>query len=172
MNYFENSRKVYFAKMKADAILPSKKDEDAGYDFYACFEEPFIMLEPLETKLIPTGLAWACSPEFYLQIEERSSTGIKGIKRSAGIIDSGYRGEIKIAITNANDFPVVFTNISEEELLGKVPENALIYNTKKAIAQGIIHRVEKMEITELPLNELLSISSERSDKGFGSTNKI
>ena len=56
MNYFENSRKVYFAKMKADAILPSKKDEDAGYDFYACFEEPFIMLEPLETKLIPTGL--------------------------------------------------------------------------------------------------------------------
>ena len=164
MNYFENSRKVYFAKMKADAILPSKKDEDAGYDFYACFEEPFIMLEPLETKLIPTGLAWACSPEFYLQIEERSSTGIKGIKRSAGIIDSGYRGEIKIAITN--------TNVSEEELLGKVPENALIYNTKKAIAQGIIHRVEKIEITELPLNELLTISSERSDKGFGSTNKI
>ncbi len=173
MNYFENPKKVYFSKMNEKAIIPNKKDEDAGYDIYACFEEDYILLEPLQTKLIPTAIAWACSPEFYLQIEERSSTGSKGIKRSAGIVDSSYRGEIKVAITNANNCPLVFTNISEEELKQhNIPENSLIYSTKKAIAQGIIHRVEKMDIEEISLEELLKISSERGDKGWGSTNKI
>ena len=80
MEYFKDEKEIYFAKIKTNAIIPSKKEEDAGYDIYACFDEDFIFLNPNETKLIPTGIAWASSPSFYLQIEERSSTGTKGIK--------------------------------------------------------------------------------------------
>ena len=176
MEYFSDEKEVYFAKLKNKAIIPSKKEEDAGYDFYACFDEDFIIIYPNETKLIPTGVAWASSPSFYMQIEERSSTGTKGIKRSGGIIDSGYRGEIKIAITNANNRPLIFSNIKEEELNKKYNEltlnNPLIYTTNKAIAQGIIHRVEKMKINEISYEELLKIPSTRGDKGWGSSNKL
>lgn len=175
MNYFENENDIYFAKMKDKAIIPSKEVENAGYDIYACFDEDYIFIEPNKTKLVPTGIAWACSPKYYLQIEERSSTGSKGIKKSAGVIDSGYRGEIKIAITNSNSIPLIFTNLTEEEFKNKYPElmkdNPLIYNTKKAIAQGIIHKVEDLNIKEIRLDELLAIPSKRGDKGWGSSNK-
>lgn len=175
MDYFKNEKNVYFAKMKEDAVIPNKEKENAGYDIYACFDEDYILVEPHKTKLIPTAIAWACSPEFYMQIEERSSTGSKGIKRSAGIIDSGYRGEIKIAITNSNNYNLIFTNILEEELKTKykklLKKDCLIYSTKKAIAQGVIHRVEEMNIKEIDLEKLLKIPSKRGDKGWGSTNK-
>ena len=173
MNYFENTRKIYFAKIKDKAVIPSKEDENAGYDIYACFDEDYIFIPPFSTRLVTTGIAWASSDEFYLQIEERSSTGSKGIKKSAGVIDSGYRGEIKIATTNANDRDLYISNLDEEELRKKydISENALVYSAKKAIAQGIVHRVEKMEIEEISYQELQKIASKRGDKGWGSTNK-
>lgn len=173
-NYFKDIYNVYFAKRNEKAILPNKKDEDAGYDFYACFDEDYIEILPFETKLVPTGISWACSPEFYLQIEERSSTGSKGIKRSAGVIDSGYRGEIKIALTNINNKSLFISNIDETQLRNKynIFNDIIFYSTQKAIAQGIIHRVEKMNISEISLEELSNISSSRKDKGFGSTNHI
>lgn len=174
MNYFENDKNLYWAKVKENAIIPTKEDENAGYDLYACFDEDYILIEPNETKLIPTGIAWACSENFYLQIEERSSTGSKGIKKSAGVIDSGYRGEIKIAITNSRSNSLVFSNIDEEKLKEKYPslQNAgIVYLTKKAIAQGIVHRVEKMNEQELSYDELSLISSNRGDKGWGSSGK-
>lgn len=173
MNYFENEKNLYWAKVKEGAIIPTKEGENAGYDLYACFDEDYILIEPSETKLIPTGIAWACSEEFYLQIEERSSTGSKGIKKSAGVIDSGYRGEIKVAISNSRAIPLIFSNLDEEELYQKHPEfrECLVYFTKKAIAQGIVHRVEKMCEREISFEELSSISSNRGDKGWGSSGK-
>lgn len=173
MDYFENEKQIYFAKMNDKAIIPNKKDEDAGYDFYACFDEDFIKIESHTTELIPTKIAWACDENYYLQIEERSSTGSKGIKRSAGIIDSGYRGEIKIATLNANNKPLYISNLDENDLRKKyeIEEDCVIYSTKKAIAQGIIHRVEKMNVKEISLEQLLQIPSIRGVGGFGSTNK-
>ena len=41
MNYFENEDSVYFAKIRTGATIPTKRDEDAGYDLYACFDEDF-----------------------------------------------------------------------------------------------------------------------------------
>ena len=35
---------LYWAKIKEDAIIPTKKDEDAGYDIYACFDDDFIRI--------------------------------------------------------------------------------------------------------------------------------
>ena len=173
-NYFKDTKNVYFAKRNEKAVLPSKEEENAGYDFYAFFDEDYLEIPPFETKLVPTGISWACSPEFYLQIEERSSTGSKGIKRSAGVVDSGYRGEIKIAITNVNNKPLIISNIDESQLRNKynIFYDIIFYSTQKAIAQGIIHRVEKMNVSTLPLEELLSIPSSRGDKGFGSSNKV
>jgi dUTPase len=110
-----------------------------------------------------------------LQIEERSSTGTKGIKRSAGVVDSGYRGEIKIAIMNCTRKQLVFSNLDEEEFFNKYKnfnkDDTVVYNTRKAIAQGVIHRVEEMNEKEISYNELLKIESKRGDKGWGSSNK-
>ena len=45
--------KLYWAKVKADAKVPQKRYEDAGYDLYPCFEEDYIEIAPLTIKLIP-----------------------------------------------------------------------------------------------------------------------
>ena len=170
---FLNKNQIYFAKTRADAVIPTKEDENAGYDLFASFEEDFIIIPPYHNGLIPTGIAWACSEDYYMQIEERSSTGVKGIKRNAGVVDSGYRGEIKVAIFNANDVPLVVSNISEENLRKKRPDLDVIlfYPVSKAIAQGVIHRVEKMLTREVSMEALLSIPSKRQDNGWGSSNK-
>lgn len=170
---FANKNQIYFAKLRGDAIIPKKERENAGYDIYATLEDDYLIIPPFKTMLVPTGIAWACSEEYYMQIEERSSTGTKGIKRSAGVVDSGYRGEIKIAVFNANDIPLVFSDIGEEELRKHHPElgEILFYSTSKAIAQGVIHKVEEMQAREISLEALQSIPSKRGDKGWGSTNK-
>ena len=52
---------LYFAKVKPDAIIPSKRDEDAAMDIYACFDEDYLVIPPHTTILIPTGIASAFS---------------------------------------------------------------------------------------------------------------
>ena len=172
MNFFEKPNTIYFAKLRGDALIPSKERENAGYDIYACLEDDVLIIPPYKTVLVPTGIAWACSEEFYMQIEERSSTGTKGIKKSSGVIDSGYRGEIKVPIFNANDIPVVFATIGEDDVRRKYPDldKFIFYSTSKAIAQGVIHRVEDMITKEISLKALQEIPSKRGDKGWGSTN--
>ena len=91
-----------FAKVRPSAKIPTKNIENAGFDIYADFSEDYLFIPAHSTILIPTGIASAMSSDLYLQVEERGSTGSKGIKKSAGIIDSSYRGEIFIAITNTN----------------------------------------------------------------------
>lgn len=102
---------IKFAKVKESAIIPSKEEENAGFDIYACWEgmsKGDKIIQPHETKLIPTGIACALPTEYYFQVEERGSTGSKGIKRSAGVVDSGYRGEIFVAISNVNNRFLIF----------------------------------------------------------------
>lgn len=172
MEYFEEKNRVYWAKLRADALIPKRKEENAGYDFYAAFDDDYIMIEPFKVGIIPTGISWAASEEYYLQLEERSSTGIKGMKICGGIIDSGYRGEIKVALYNANTFPIVLSLLGEEEVRKKLPgKDFMFYSTSHSIAQGIIHRVEKMNEKEISIEALRQIPSERGDNGFGSSNK-
>lgn len=102
---------IKFAKVKESAIIPTKEKENAGFDIYACWEgisKSDKIIRPHHTKLIPTGIACALPIEYYFQVEERGSTGSKGIKKGAGVVDSGYRGEIFVAITNANDRYLIF----------------------------------------------------------------
>lgn len=161
---------LYWAKVKENAIIPTKENENAGYDIYACFENDYMCINPHETKLIPTGIACAVSEDYYLQIQERGSTGSKGMKYGAGVIDSGYRGEIFIAITNTNKIPLYITK-------GELPTNiypytdAIFYSYDKAIAQAVVHNVPKMNSQEITYEELCSIPSNRGDGNIGSTGK-
>ena len=83
---------VKFAKVHPNAIIPSKRDEDMGFDIYACFDEDYIMIGAHETVLVPTGIASSCNPDYGFLLFERGSTGSKGIARRCGVVDSGYRG--------------------------------------------------------------------------------
>lgn len=110
---------LVFSKVRPDAIIPTKEKENAGYDIYANFENEFLIIPPHKTVLIPTGIASAMSEKYYLQVHERGSTGSKGIKYSAGVVDSSYRGEIFIALTNTNIIEVIISKLSLEELATK-----------------------------------------------------
>ena len=167
---------ILFAKVRKDAIIPSKEEENAGYDIYPCFEEDSMIILPHTTKLVPTGIACALNPKWYFQVEERGSTGSKGIKKSAGVIDAGYRGEIFIAITNTNSKSIVITKDSNTSSLKNIPdefkENGVIfYPYKKAIAQLVLHEVPKMKTIELPYESLLKIPSKRGTGKIGSSGK-
>lgn len=165
---FFNEEKIMFAKVKGNAIIPTKRDEDAGYDLYACFDNEYIVINPLETKLIPTGIAAAIPTGYYFQIEERGSTGSKGIKKSAGIIDSGYRNEIFVAVTNCNNKPLVITKESNTDYL---EDDYLVYPYNKAIAQMLLHRVHNLETEEISYDDLIKIPSERGLGALGSSGK-
>ena len=108
-----------FAKVRPDAIIPTKEDENAGYDIYANFEEDFLVIPPHKTVLVPTGIASAVPEGFYLQVQERGSTGKIGMKYSAGVIDSGYRGEIFIALSNINDKEIIISKLAKQDLIDK-----------------------------------------------------
>lgn len=110
-NVGKKELEIIFAKVKENAIIPSKEEENAGFDVYACWdgvEKKDKIIKPHTTKLIPTGIACALPINYYFQVEERGSTGSKGIKKSAGVVDSGYRGEIFVAISNVNDKYLIF----------------------------------------------------------------
>ena len=107
---------IYFAKIRETATIPTKKDEDAGYDMYADFSEDLFVVEPGETRPVPTGIAIAFSPKYQIQIEERSGMAKNGIKKSGGVFDSGYRGEYLILTYNTNKKPFVISKIEESQL--------------------------------------------------------
>lgn len=187
---------LYFAKVRPDAKIPTKNEEDAGYDIYPCFEDDFIVIQSHKTVMIPTGIASAMSPKYYIQIEERGSTGSKGIKKSAGVIDSSYRGEWFITITNSTDKDLVISKLDEMDLCsvlkystrtyrGTITDNygqeallsfndepmGIIYPYSKAIAQAIVQEVPVMDVKEIPYEELSQIPSQRGDGKLGSSGK-
>ena len=171
--------KIYFAKIKPNAVLPTKKQEDAGFDVYACFDEDFFVIEPGATRPVPTGIASAFSSKYYMQVEERSSTGKIGVKKSSGVFDSGYRGEYFILTYNTNKKPFVISkldenSISENFVVGEkeyAKNDVIFYPYKKAICQIVAHIVPKLEVSELSYEDLLKIESERGTGGFGSSGK-
>lgn len=110
---------VFFAKIHPDAIIPTKRDEDAGRDIYACFDEDYMVIPPHTTKLIPTGIASAMSSKYEIRLRDRGSNGSKGIHVNAGTIDSGFRSEIFVAWCNTNNKPVILSKIPLDELLEK-----------------------------------------------------
>lgn len=180
---------IKFAKVRPDAIIPSKRDEDMGFDIYSCFDEDYILINPHETKLIPTGIASACDPGYGFLLFERGSTGSKGIARRCGVIDSGYRNEWFVGLTNTTDKELYISKVGKEDivkkqisafenaspLLCKLIEdgvlNSIIYPYSKAIVQAIVTPVLKTKEQELTYEDLKAIPSERGLGSLGSSGK-
>lgn len=170
---------IYFAKIRPTAIIPTKKDEDAGFDMYADFEGDYFVVEPFKTKPVPTGIATAFSKKYYAQVEERSSMAKLGMKKSGGVFDSGYRGEYFIMTYNTNSKPFIICKPDIDTLSETFEVNGvsykkaecLLYPAKKAICQIVMQIVPDLESKEIPYEELVEISSERGAGGFGSSGK-
>lgn len=160
--------KIKFAKVKPNAKIPTKRLEDAGMDIYACFDEPNMIIEPHETKLIPTGIASSCSTDYCFVLKERGSTGTKGIAQRCGIIDSGYRSEWFVPVTNTTDRLLVLYNDDSGLIKDAM---AIQYPTTKAICQALVVPVPVVEVEEISYEELKEIPSERGMGSRGSSGK-
>jgi len=159
---------LFFAKVKDNGIVPSKRPEDSGYDVYSCFDEDSILLNPGEIKIIPTGICTAFSSNYVFFIKERSSTGAIGLSTRMGVIDSGYRGEIMIALNNTSTVPILIdkgvSKVTKEEGLIRYPYS-------KGIAQGVFCTIPVFEAKEISYEELMNISSVRGESFMGASGK-
>ncbi len=70
---------------------------DLAADLYA---SEGLILEPGSTVLVPTGIAMEFPSTHGALVEDRSGLAVKAITTLAGVIDPGYRGEIKVVVTN------------------------------------------------------------------------
>jgi hypothetical protein len=83
-------------RLQSQAILPERKTpQAAGYDLTPVEE---FQLQPEEQRLINTGIAIAIPEGYYGQLYPRSSLALKGLTVEGGVIDSDYRGPIKIIL--------------------------------------------------------------------------
>lgn len=94
----------------SDIPLPSyATDGSAGMDIRAAVEGELIV-PPATTVLVPTGFAIAVPAGYEAQVRPRSGLAIKhqvGIMNSPGTIDSDYRGEVRIILTNFGPEPFI-----------------------------------------------------------------
>jgi len=135
-------------KLRDDAIVPTRAyDGDAGLDLSACER---VELGPGERALVGTGLAVAIPEGHAGLVQPRSGLASRHgitIVNTPGLVDSGYRGELRIILLN--------TDASEP----------FVVEPGMRIAQLVVVAVpelEPVEVDELP-------ASERGVRGFGSS---
>jgi dUTP pyrophosphatase len=94
-------------KLRDDARLPARaQSSDAGADL--CAVEAFT-LAPGERRLVPTGLAIEIPPGWYGRIAPRSGLAVRhGVDTLSGVVDAGYRGELRVLLINLGGEPVSF----------------------------------------------------------------
>lgn len=146
------SKEVVLRLKKLDQELPTPKyanPGDAGLDLYSAED---VTLQPGERAMVATGIAIALEPGFAGFVQPRSGLAAKqglSIVNTPGLIDSGYRGEIKVIALNTDS------------------ANAI------EIKRG--DRVAQLVIQEVPLVQILEVAelddTERSTSGFGSSGK-
>ena len=139
--------KYFETKLLYDSAKPPTKGHmnDAGWDLYS---SEGVSIPAGATVLVSTGISIAVPKEHVALIWDRSSMGVKGVHRHAGVIDSGYRGEVKVCLHNT---------------------------TKESYHIERGDRIAQMLIQEAP-NFIQHVvreldSTDRGDGGFGSTGK-
>ena len=119
--------------------------DDAGWDLYS---SESVSIPAGATVLVSTGVAMAIPNRYVGLIWDRSSMGVKGIHRHAGVIDSGYRGEVKVCLHNT---------------------------TKETYHVERGDRIAQLLIQEVPVFRQHVVdeldTTNRGDGGFGSTGK-
>ena len=96
-------------KVRDSAVIPQRATPgSAGLDLCACIEEPIELL-PRKLASIPTGIAIELPDEGSAALVfARSGLGVKhgiSLSNGVGVIDSDYRGEIKVGLCNLSDTP-------------------------------------------------------------------
>jgi dUTP pyrophosphatase len=96
--------KLKIKKLQENAVIPQRATEgSAGMDLSACIKED-VVINPGEIKMIPTGIAVEPDTnEVVLLIYPRSGLSSKhgiSLANCVGVVDSDYRGEIKVALIN------------------------------------------------------------------------
>ncbi len=142
---------IPITRIDSDLPLPTyAKEGDAGADLVA---NENVMLPPAGGRaLISTGVAIAIPEGYAGFVQPRSGLAAKhGVTclNTPGLIDSGYRGELKVLLVNTD------------------PETPFEVVKGERIAQLVIQRVESVEFIEV---EALS-DSDRGSGGFGSTGR-
>ena len=150
----DNLIKIYYKNTSKNDNPIYQHTDDSGFDFRADIDSP-ITLNPLERKLIPTGLYFELPKNIELQVRPRSGMALKHgitVLNTPGTVDSNYRGEVGIILVNLSNEPYVI-------------------NTGDRIAQGVIANVINSNFSKLINKDNLS-NTERGMSGFGSTGKI
>ena len=130
--------------LNKDSRIPYRAESgSAGYDIFCT--KP-IEIYPGTRQLVSTGICTEFSKSYYLRVAPRSGLSVKGIDIGAGVIDSSYRGEIKVLVVNNSDITMNFPK-----------------GTK--IAQLIMECCEEPEIV---VSNSLTVT-DRNNCGFGST---
>jgi dUTP pyrophosphatase len=122
---------------------------DAGLDLAAAAD---VTLKPGERAAVPTGIAIAIPEGYAGFVHARSGRALQeglALPNAPGLIDSGYRGELKVLLVNLD------------------PSEPIYIRRGEKIAQLVIQPVERVEsevVVELP-------GTERADRGFGSSGR-
>jgi dUTP pyrophosphatase len=139
---------VAVRRLREDAHLPHQAYEgDAGFDLAAC---EHVVLAPGERAVVATGIAVEIPQGYAGFVQPRSGLAGRhgvGVVNSPGLIDSGYRGEIKIVLINTDR------------------EEAFVVDPGMRIAQLVVAPVAAVRMVEV---EELAVS-ERGARGFGSS---
>lgn len=164
---------IKFCMLRDDAVMPSKRKEDAGWDIYPCFDTDWIRIRAHETVMIPTGIASVFDSKHVMILKERGSTGTKGLGQRSGVIDSGYRGEWMVPITNHNDYDAYIVKEDYRDIFNEKVDfsDCLIYSYDKAICQGILLPVPDVGTEKISREELEASVSERGTGKLGSSGK-
>lgn len=166
----ENFEKViFFSRLRDDAVVPSKIDENGGYDVYCVFDEDEIIIPPNTIHKFNTGICSAFSSKYVLIGYERGSTGTKGMAVRSMVIDSGYRGEWIVPINNTTNKNIV---ISKKVTKSTETDDTIYYPYINAICQVCLHIVPEVNVVEVGIDTILSMDSSRKFDSFGSTNHI
>lgn len=141
-----NEQRVLFKKLHENAIIPKKQREgDAAFDLYAV-RAGFVQNIPSNGVSIGTGIACAIPEGYVGVIKGRSGLAIEsGVNVLGGVIDSNYRGELRVILTSG--YPTEFRPGARIAQLLVVP----------------IHTLGSAEVDELPENLY------RGEEGFGSS---
>ncbi len=140
--------KVQIINKSHHALPEYATPQSAGMDLRANLDEP-VTLNPLERKLIPTGLYMALPAGYEAQVRPRSGLAIKKgitVLNTPGTVDADYRGEVCVILINLSNEPFVV-------------------NDGERIAQMVIAKHEQPEIVEVDVLD----ETERGTGGFGHT---
>ncbi|UJF36581.1 dUTP diphosphatase [Paenibacillus hexagrammi] len=164
---------IKIKKLSADAVIPKYATElSAGFDLVASED---IVIPPSQTAMVPTGLAIELPAGYELQVRPRSGVSYKTKLRVAnapGTVDADYRGEIKVLVDNIHVPSAIGTSgviAINGELIrsdGTYPVGTCIIHKGDRIAQGVITKVEHVELIETE-DELTE--TDRGQGGFGHT---